>query len=294
MRRWIALTLVSCSRPNPLFIEEGGATEIETASSSMSAATSVTTDAVTTGTPVPGTSSSGTSPSGSTTDTLPLCGEFSLDRVGFNPLLSQALCESVTPFFVDTALVGDAIQLTPCLDIDCLTCYAELSATLPPQLTPLFSPGKCMQAKHEGQWVPAGDPEVITQCKTTGVALYDNDSVYPLYAASAGVLHPPSFLDPDVKMTVQRGVGERCACADAECCLDQQASFYDVEFLYNGVSLAKAGGGDSFDATLKGALYTVGVTRAYSKGYASTTDGACVVDPETPYVDWLMVRLLGP
>lgn len=83
-----------------------------------------------------------------------------------------------------------------------------------------------MKAMHEGMWVPAGDPEVPTQCKTTGVALYDNTTVYPLYAASSRVLGPPSFLDPDVAMTVARAASEDCACAADECCLGGQASFF--------------------------------------------------------------------
>lgn len=295
MRRWLALTLVSCSRPNPLFLEELGATEAASASSTSTGVTGDVTTGLagssTTGTtePVPETSTSA-----GTTAVDPLCGDFSLERIGFNPLLGQTDCESVKTFYVSADVVGDAIKLTPCLGSGCTNCFPLLATTLPPDLTPLFVPGSCMTGKHEGLWVPKGDPEVSTQCKTTGLALYDNDTIYPLFAGSARVLHPPSFIDPDVAMTVERGVGERCACAPDDCCLNGQAEVFDLQFSYDGLTVGVIGEGASFQTKLKEATYIAGVVRAYAKGYASTTDGACVDDPETPYIDWLMVRVSGP
>lgn len=292
MRLWIALTLASCTRPNPLFLDGEGSTDAATGAATTDASTSAVTGEATTGStgaPVPQTSSSS-----ATTAVGPLCGEFLPDQFGFNPLLDQAQCETITTFFVATSLVGDAIELQLCIDIDCLSCVPGLAATLAPELTPFFSPGACMKAKHEGLWLPAGDPEVPTRCKTTGIALYDNATVYPLYAASSRHISPPSFLDPDVALTVAREASEPCDCAADECCPEGQATFFGLNFSYQNAPLGTYSAGEGFQVQLKEALYNVAVLRAFAKGYFSTVDDACVADPETGYVDWLMVRLAGP
>lgn len=293
-RPWLALLLISCTRANSLFLDsEGssdataGATTATTGASSTSA--EPTTAATgTTGEPVPGTSSSATTAVG------PLCGEFPTNPVGFNPLLSQPECESIQTFFVAVNPIGDSVELQICLDIDCLSCIPGLAATLPPELAQFFSPGSCLKAKHEGLWVDAGDPEVPTRCKTTGLALYDNATIYPLYAASARVLHAPSFLDPDVQLTVARAAEEACTCAPGDCCLGGQAKTFGLDFSYQGAPLGTYALGESFQPQLKEAIYSAGVLRAHAKGYLSSDTMKCVDEPETPYVEWAMIRLVGP
>lgn len=296
-RPWLALLLVSCTRVNPLFLDGEGAsgTIAESSSSSSSSSTTAVSSTVepTTGSteaPVPETSSSATTAVG------PLCGEFPGDPLDLNPEVSQSQCESVQTVFVAVNAVAQSVELQLCLDAGCneLLCLPDVVVTLPQEVAPLFTPGSCLKAKHEGVWVDAGDPEVPKRCKTTGLAIYDNATIYPLYAASSRVFHAPSFLDPDVRMDVTRAADAACTCAADDCCLDGQAETFGLTFSYQGQALGTYPVGGSFQPQLKEALYSATVLRAHAKGYFSTATMTCVDEPETPYVEWAMFRVIGP
>lgn len=288
MRPWPVLLLFSCTRPNPLFLDDqgGGSTVMSLGTGSSGA------DESTTGVD-PTTSSATTGDQGSSSSTTgrPACEGFPDERLLVDPPLTEPQCLAVSTYFGRVNKPDQAATITLCLDEKCTLC--SFDAPLDDSLAPFVADGACLKLVHQGEWRP-GDPEAPSGCKTTAVALYDDASVYPLYAGSSRVVAAPSFLDSDVRMDVEPGARDRCDCAPADCCPEGQAARLTLQFGADGVAFGEIGAGEFFDAELKGVPYVVGVLRAHLKGYVSTATQACVVEPETRYVDWHMLRLAAP
>jgi hypothetical protein len=289
--RWplAPLLLLSCSRPNPAFLEGAGASTDMSSGTGTTDLSPTTAETPTTG-PVPETSSS-TTTGDTSTGGGPLCPAFVNDRVVLDPPLPAAQCAAITTYYGKISKPGEDATVSLCGDAMCSQCI--FNSPVDPALAPYLKDGSCLKVVHQGEWRP-GDPEAGNGCKTVAAAIYDDDTVYPLYAASSRVTAAPSFIDSDVRMDVARDSDERCRCAEGDCCLEGQASHLRLNFTDHGADVGALGPGEFLTTDLKGATYVVAVLRAHIQGYVSTTDAACVADPETHFIDWHMLRVLGP
>lgn len=291
MRAWPALLLLSCTRPNPAFAVGDTGAFIDMSSGT---ADNATTDGPTTSAepPVPTT---GTSASAGETDSETTggatCAPFTDQRIAIDPALPLAQCVKATDFFGKVERQGNAATISLCLEAECDNC--GFTTPLDPNLAAYVSDGACLRVVHEGLWV-VGDPEAPSGCKTTGLAIYDDDSAFPLYVASSRAVDAPSFLDAEVRLDVTPEPSEACTCALTDCCLDGQARDLRLSFQDQGKSVATLGPGEGQPIGLAGASYLLAVVRAHMKGYASVPTGSCVNDPETPFIDWHMLRLKAP
>ncbi|MFY0531078.1 hypothetical protein [Nannocystis pusilla] len=227
MRVWPVLLLLSCSRPNPLFFVGGASSDMSSGTDPATTAaattdigttapsTTGTTAGVTTSTPTTSTTGepfttgepSTTAVSSTTGDEHPACGPFSEQRLILDPPLPEAQCVAVTEYFGKVTKTDDDGTIALCADALCALC--PLSVPLDPDLALYVDDGDCLRVAHQGEWAP-GDPEAPTGCKTTAIALFDDDSIYPLYAASSRVVEAPGFLDSAVRLDVQREAGTVC------------------------------------------------------------------------------------
>ncbi|PCC66959.1 hypothetical protein SAMN02745121_00310 [Nannocystis exedens] len=308
MRVWPALLLLSCSRPNPAFLAGGASGDMssETDPTTAAATTDVgttapspTTGEVTTAAPTTSTGAPETTgPSGTTGvvettgDEHPACGPFSEQRIVVDPPLLEPQCVAVTEYFGKVAKADDDTgTIALCTDASCGLC--AVAVPLDPDLATYVDDGACLRVAHQGEWVP-GDPEAPAGCKTTAIALFDDDSVYPLYAASSRVVDAPGFLDSAVRLDVQRDAGTVCDCAADDCCLEGQARNVRLTFTDHGELVGTLGPDEVAIVDFEGVGYLVAVIRAHVKGYFSTPTQRCVADPETAFVDWHMLRLEAP
>ncbi|MDC0667341.1 hypothetical protein [Nannocystis radixulma] len=295
MRLWPALLLlVSCSRPNPLFFDGGASGDMSsgtldlTTGTTTSGAVDLTTSEVTT------TGSTTTTSGGdvSTGSVGPLCEPFPDQRLVVDPPLPAAQCAAVTQYFGKIGKPSeDSADIALCTDNTCGTC--SFSVPLDPGLAPYVVDGACLRVVHQGVAVD-GDPEAASGCKTTGLAIFDDATVYPLYVASSRVVMAPGFIDADVRLDVERGAGEPCDCAAGDCCLEGQARHLRLAFTDHGEAVGTLAAGEFVTTDLKGATYLLAVVRAHVKGQVNAKTQLCVDDPETPFIDWHMLRVQGP
>lgn len=309
MRPWpVLLLLLSCSRPNPLFLDEvgGAATDLSlgtdaTSSPGTGATTGEPTGPVTTTSEATSTSggATGSSSDADTTGTLatgtsegwPLCGPFADTRIEIDPPLGEDDCIGPTEFHGEVDLMARPAQVALCLDAKCTNC--GFGTALDPGLIDYLEHGACLTATHAGLWLP-GDPEAETGCKTTGFVLHDDNNAPPLYIASSRVLDAPAFLPDQLRLDVSREPGEACTCDPGDCCLEGQARRLRLRFMHKGQELAVLGAGEYTAVNLGGASYALAVVRAHVKGQPSLASGTCVDDPEAHLVDWHMLRLSKP
>lgn len=309
MRLWPVLLLsISCSRPNPAFFVDGAGATIgltqgtgASSSGSSSASTATTDDDTITGagTTEATTSAGITSTSVATTGTSadvsstggPVCGPFPDKRLEIDPPLLPAQCAAVTTLYGKVDKSDPIPVVALCNDAQCADCDL-LTVPLAPELAEYLADGACLTVVHQGAWLP-DDPEAPFGCKTTAFALYDDASIYPRYAASSRVTAAPGFLDSDVRMDVAPVLAGACDCDPADCCREGQARNLRLEFTDHGEAVGTLGPGEFAAPDLKGATYVVGVLRAHIKGQFAV-DETCVADPETAFIDWEMLRILGP
>lgn len=305
VRLWPVLLLFSCSRPNPQFLSEftGATTDLSSEtdpSATTTVATSLTPPTSTSGgtdgatadpTLPPVSTTSQATTDGDTTGTTgarPICGPFPDARITVDPPLLQPQCVETTTYHGRVDKQAVPAQVVLCLDNTCTDCL--FTAPLDPELAQYLDHGACLTVVHEGQWLP-GDPEAPFGCKTTGLALYDDPMQPPLYVASSRVLVAPTSLDPAVRLDVARAQIAACDCDADDCCLEGQATTHRLKFLHQGVAVASLGPGDFDSVVLGGVPYLLAVLRAHVKGHVDVVTEACVDDPETPYIDWHMLRL---
>lgn len=294
VRVWPALLLLSCSRPNPLFLDGAASDDMSSGTGTSTTAADPTGES-STSSPTPTTSAEATTDestsSGTTGVQLPVCGPFSDERLVVDPPLPAAQCAAVTEFFGKVTRQGDTADIALCSNASCGSC--SFSVPLDPGLVPYVVDGSCLRVVHQGMWV-TDDLEAPSGCKTTALAIYDDASVYPLYAASSRVIEAPGFLDSDVRMDVARGEVLECACDDADCCLEGQAMRVRLEFKDHGEAVGILGAAEFVTTDLKGAAYIVAVVRAHVKGRRSAATQECVADPATQFIDWHMLRVQAP
>jgi hypothetical protein len=312
VRVWPVLLLLSCSRPNPLFLLGGASGDMSSGTDPTTTTAAATTDigttapsttgttaGVTTSTPTTSTTGepfttgepSTTAVSSTTGDEHPACGPFSEQRLILDPPLPEPQCVEVTEYFGKVTKTDDDGTIALCADALCALC--PLSVPLDPDLALYVDDGDCLRVVHQGEWAP-GDPEAPTGCKTTAIALFDDASIYPLYAASSRVIDAPGFLDSAVRLDVQREAGTACACGPDDCCLEGQAEHLRLTFTDHGEPVGTLGPDQFATVDLEGVDYLVAVIRAHAKGYFDAVTQRCVADPETAFVDWHMLRVDGP
>lgn len=287
MRRSIALlSLVSCTRLNPLFLE-GDATGDASTDATTGAVPDTTTDTAAVPTtdptgdpPVPETSSSTTAP------TLPTCEPFPPSPYDINlPNIPPALCESTVPISFKVTPAEGVPTIEPCPFPGCQGCFKE--PTVAAFLAPWVTEG-CLPAFHRGSFDASSNV-----CRTTGFAVLDPSATHLLGLASREI-EAMNFMKPEFTPTVTRGVEAECSCDASQCCVGDAPSTFDLVFELPGNPTTSLGVDDDFAIGWKigDGTYNIDVIRAHAAS-PSPAGGPCD-EPEEDFVDWVMWRSPEP
>jgi len=210
-----------------------------------------------------------------------LCVPFGNRIIQFQGLLDQYECEFFTASFrVEKTGFNTSGEL--CLDNVCQECIGlNFDIDVPEGLV---VDEECLTLEHRGIW-KGDDPEAIDDCKTTFLGIFESEESIPRYVASSRVFELPNSFPDKYAIEVEKGDSWECVCGGVECCPDNFATQFEVEFRHNDsvITLVPGSGGDLEVGDYE---FYVDVLRAHTRGVAD--EDTCTI---RNYLDWQMYRL---